>query len=233
MCRFVDHDIRPNPNEPIRLSSNMKSKFVQIRSPENSNSYNSQQQQYLTCSIGKCGYSSVLATHGIREGYGFFEIVLLRDCQIRVGWSRETKEFNVPLGFDKNSFSYASKGQFFVERRGKPYGESFGRVGDIIGCLIFLPKRLTEKQIRRSVEAYEVEGVKYQIIKEEDIEEVSQGSFMQFFVNGKDQGIAPHVDVNFGKYYPGVSLYMDAAVTFTFKDYRYPPSAIKEKLFSW
>lgn len=56
---------------------------------------------------------------------------------------------------------------------------------------------------------------------------IVQGSEIRFFKNGIDQGVAFR-NVYEGTYYPAVSLYMGANVTFNFgPKFKYPPTDLE------
>jgi hypothetical protein len=68
----------------------------------------------------------------------------------------------------------------------------------------------------------------YYVIPHREIAQVSKhkGSAVRFYKNGVDQGVA-FSDVWAGEYYPAVSLYKDARVTFNFgPDFKYPPPGL-------
>jgi Set1/Ash2 histone methyltransferase complex subunit ASH2 len=96
---------------------------------------------------------------------------------------------NSPVGFDKYSYSYRDvKGDIFHESKGFPYGEPF-KVGDIVGCLIHIPKKECLDCIETR-EPFEEDGKKYIYIKKEESTVVSKDSFICFYLNGKPQGKA-------------------------------------------
>ncbi|KXS16563.1 hypothetical protein M427DRAFT_133939 [Gonapodya prolifera JEL478] len=99
------------------------------------------------------GFRTVRATHGVKEGCWYFEIMVDRGggegktspeandgAHVRVGWSRREGAINAPVGYD--SYSYGIRdatGEKIHEAQTTAYGESF-QTGDVIGCLINLPR---------------------------------------------------------------------------------------------
>ena len=60
-------------------------------------------------------------------------------ANIRVGWSRERGDLDVPVGFDEHSYGYGgSLGRRFHRSLGRDYAIA-PAPGDVIGCLISLP----------------------------------------------------------------------------------------------
>jgi hypothetical protein len=68
-----------------------------------------------------------------------YEVELLTDCALSVGWSAAT---SLPSSFDVQSFGYHSDGVLVGHLDGaepEPYGPPFGRAGDIVGVFIDWP----------------------------------------------------------------------------------------------
>ena len=123
----------------------------------------------------------------------------------------------------------------FHRARGQPYGEVFG-AGDLIGMLIKttdvieksvfqldLPKTVPKKKKRACKRAAPIISAK---MHEPEEVEVMIGSEIEFFKNGKSQGVAFVNSVPPGTYYPAVSLYMGAKCTLNFgPTFTYPVTA--------
>jgi hypothetical protein len=128
-------DLLPNPNYSIKLNKTLKTK---IRFDETN-----------TCFIEKYGYTISMATHGYYEGCYFFEVLvnepLFSNGHCRVGFSREYSKLNVPVGFDKYSFSYSDvSGKKFHKSYGFDYGDSYV-FGDYIGIF----KNIFKKKVKK------------------------------------------------------------------------------------
>eukprot|EP00350_Pseudokeronopsis_sp_OXSARD2_P004227 CAMPEP_0170563892 /NCGR_PEP_ID=MMETSP0211-20121228/69626_1 /TAXON_ID=311385 /ORGANISM="Pseudokeronopsis sp., Strain OXSARD2" /LENGTH=102 /DNA_ID=CAMNT_0010882685 /DNA_START=305 /DNA_END=613 /DNA_ORIENTATION=- len=102
----------------------------------------------------------------------------------------------MPLGVTQKSYAYSSTGKIANDARVLHYqqNEKFGEKKDVIGALIYLkpPKPMF-----------------LQSKPNEGDQEVSDGSFIEFFKNGVKQEHL-FMDILEGKYHAGVSLYMNA-----------------------
>ncbi|KAJ3329713.1 hypothetical protein HDU93_000814 [Gonapodya sp. JEL0774] len=99
------------------------------------------------------GFRTVRATHGVKEGCWYFEIYVDKGggegrtstetndgAHVRVGWSRREGAINAPVGYDSYSYSYRDvTGEKIHEAQTTPFAEPF-TTGDVIGCLINLPR---------------------------------------------------------------------------------------------
>ncbi|KAM7542570.1 hypothetical protein Aperf_G00000012881 [Anoplocephala perfoliata] len=97
-----------------------------------------------TVVTGEKGYSMIRATHSVHTGAWYFEATITEQPEgsaTRIGWSQIMATLQAPCGFDKFSYSWRSrKGTVFHNSRGKHYAEEGYSKGDVIGCLIHLPK---------------------------------------------------------------------------------------------
>jgi Set1/Ash2 histone methyltransferase complex subunit ASH2 len=166
------------------------------------------------------GYRTCAASHGVRRGAFYYEIVIAHlgeSGHARVGWKSKKGEANAPVGYDKFGYGYRDVGGEKVhEATLAPYGEPF-KEGDVIGCYIF------------------VEEMKKVDLKKEEIEADSasaNASFVAFARNGVFQGKA-YVGLNDddGAYFPAGSLFTapdvePAKLVFNFgPDFQHPPDA--------
>eukprot|EP00736_Rhodelphis_marinus_P007370 Rmarinus@m.79 len=179
---------------------------------------------------GNKGYRAGRATHSVTEGTWFYEVEVLPPTDVsagvfdwksyeangcratekkhpmtRIGWTGSQMDYQTPVGYRYNSYSYRGRsyqdagtsGTVFHEGRGRPYGKPYG-VGDVIGVLIYLPPAPDET-------------------------ETIPGSQISFFWNGVPQGVAFR-NLPRDRYFPAVSLYMGARVRADFgPTFRYPP----------
>ena len=175
----------------------------------------------LECT-GEKGYRSVLASHPMIEGTYYFEVEILEpirplpfkdiSAHVRIGIGTKKVDLETPIGFDKFGYSYRdSDGAVFFNGISKKYGSSYGP-GDIIGVFINLmplkPPNLLERKHKDAGEICQV---------------VSNGSYIEFYVNGKSQGVA-FKDIYEGEYYAGAALYMHGRVRFNFgPKFKYSP----------
>jgi len=176
----------------------------------------------------------IKGTHCMESGAYYYEVKITKteaksknenlpsyakESHFRLGWCLEEADDKAPCGFDKLSYSYGSKtGCVYHKSEALPYGEAFGEIGDVIGCYIEIPKRTGPMKLKRTPSSYYDyrTGEKYKMLIEGLDEEVAEGSKIIFFKNGKYQGVA-FSNINFGAYYPAVSLYMNACVTVAFE----------------
>jgi hypothetical protein len=206
-----------NPRSPVLLNDDDKFPDIQLIGDKK-----------LSCSIRDVGYSLIRATHCVHDGSFYFEVKIENPIQdgghTRIGWARRPAKTSFPCGNDQFSYSYRDiGGDVFHDGFSKSYGGSY-KAGDVIGCYIHLPRydfTQTESEIERFVE----HGVECEWTQEKIPLVPLKGSFMKFYLNGKDQGIA-FADLIVGKYYPAISVYRGGYVTCEFVDFKYPPKNI-------
>lgn len=101
-------------------------------------------QDSQTSVTGEKGYSMTRATHSVHTGTWYYEATITdhpEGSATRIGWSQLMGNLQAPCGYDKFSYSWRSRlGTVFHNSRGKHYAESGYTKGDVIGCLIHLPK---------------------------------------------------------------------------------------------
>ncbi|CAM9234656.1 unnamed protein product, partial [Heterosigma akashiwo] len=118
-------------------------------------------------------------------------------AHLRLGWAQAQAPTQAPVGYDRWSYGYRDVAGAAVHRslRRDHYGQPYGP-GDIIGFLIYLPPKPKSDNPDGSA-------------SQSDAAEVAQlppqKSYIKFFKNGVDQGVA-YEDIPEGKYYPAVSL---------------------------
>lgn len=89
------------------------------------------------------GYRSVQATHGVHAGAWYFEVQVRHlgsSGAARIGWATAAAEQQGPVGGDRFGYAYRSLEGLKVHRGVRePYGAGWGE-GDVVGCLIHLPR---------------------------------------------------------------------------------------------
>ena len=176
----------------------------------------------------------VRANYGANKGSWFFETQIEdipEGAALRLGWSQELANIQTPLGYDSFGYSLRSrKGTKFHESRGLHYADSGFGLNDVIGCLIDLPQ--TETLLPQTFKDKPLVKFKSFLYFEEKDEITKalkaltplQNSGVSFWKNGSPLGLAFR-DINAGTYYPSVSLYKGASVSFNFgPKFKFPPS---------
>eukprot|EP00871_Galdieria_phlegrea_P000764 jgi/Galph1/1689/GphlegSOOS_G385.1 len=186
---------------------------------------------------GQKGYRSVRGSHGFYEGSWYFEVdILPGDGNVRIGWCTIEAEMEAPIGYDKYGYSIRDKtGDIFHEQRLVKYGESFG-ANDTIGCFLHLPDG--PPNAKEALEIFERKWIAWRLYfssprrpcwsQQERIKpvppelDIPKVGYMEFFKNGKSLGIAVQGVVS-TKWYPAVSLYMNAKLCCNFgPNFKYP-----------
>ncbi|XP_075457330.1 set1/Ash2 histone methyltransferase complex subunit ASH2 isoform X1 [Ascaphus truei] len=188
--------------------------------------------------LGEKGYSMVRASHGVREGAWYFEILvdeLPPDTAARLGWSQALGNLQAPLGYDKFSYSWRSKkGTKFHQSIGKHYSNAYGQ-GDTLGFYIKLPDETETAQALPDTykDKALIKFKSYLYFEEKDFVDKAEKSLKQtpgseiiFYRNGVSQGVA-YKDVYEGVYFPAISLYKCCTVSINFGPYfKYPPKDV-------
>ncbi|KAJ3322952.1 Set1/Ash2 histone methyltransferase complex subunit ASH2 [Boothiomyces sp. JEL0866] len=171
------------------------------------------------------GYRMAKASHGVWEGYWYYEVVLTSDAgNTRIGWSQISGDLQAPCGYDQFSYSFRNDpGALFHQSKSQPCDDSYlkgYKKGDVLGLAIYLPAYSLEKYniqvdpilLRRLWDPTRMQ--QYLPFKTNPIDKLPK-SKIEYFLNGKPLGIA-FTDLYLGKYHPTVSLYKGASVTVNF-----------------
>jgi hypothetical protein len=199
---------------------------------------------------GDRGFRSIRGIHGVATGDWYFEIEVLageppalpsheavvdRDAvrpHLRVGYGSCRAEVSFPVGWEMHGYAYRDKtGDKVHDCVPVAYGESWGHVGDVIGCRIRLPSALDARElslIRQCDDAwFDFKGMNmglgskpkmppreelyYTVDSAESAASSTEetGTLVEFFKNGISQGVAFRNLVP-AVYYPMISLYMGA-----------------------
>ncbi|VDD79195.1 unnamed protein product [Mesocestoides corti] len=101
-------------------------------------------QDSQTSLTGDKGYCMARATHSVHTGTWYYEATITDQPEgsaTRIGWSQLMGNLQAPCGYDKFGYSWRSRlGTVFHDSRGKHYADTGYSKGDVIGCLIELPK---------------------------------------------------------------------------------------------
>lgn len=176
---------------------------------------------------GEKGYSMIRATHGVRRGAWYFEVIVdeMVDVQAtRIGWSQMLGNLQAPCGYDKFSYSWRSrKGSKCHQSYVKTYSEPY-KQGDVLGFYISLPEPQDPHfLLPQTFKDKPLVKFKNHLYYEEkdSVSEAEKAlkpwtkSSIAFYLNGKNQGVA-FEDIFEGTYYPAISIYKGAKVTVNF-----------------
>ncbi|XP_011205244.2 set1/Ash2 histone methyltransferase complex subunit ASH2 isoform X4 [Bactrocera dorsalis] len=175
---------------------------------------------------GEKGYCMVRATHSVNRGRWYFEAVveeMPEGAATRLGWGQEYGNLQAPLGYDKFGYSWRSrKGTRFHESHGKHYSDAYAE-GDILGFLIDLPDETDTNYLPNTFKDRPLVKFKSHLYYEDKdkVQEtlkglkVLPGSKIEYFKNGKSQGVA-FTDIYGGSYYPTISIHKSATVAVNF-----------------
>ena len=198
---------------------------------------------------GTKGYRLSRGTHPVKSGGWYYEVeVEANQGHVRVGWAQGQADADLPCGCELWSYSYRDReGTAFTNARPRPYGQPY-TTGDVIGCYIELPEGLPIADVtkpkgrtkQKSIKAQTLSAacveeqqvvywgqMAYHVVTHKETHEVvpHKGSKIKFFKNGEDQGVAFHDVCHAAEgYYPAVSVFKNARVTYNFgPDFKYPP----------
>lgn len=159
------------------------------------------------------------------------------DGAVRVGWSTRRADAETPVGYNETSYGLRDRtGHFVHGSRLFEYGESF-TCGDVIGCRIHLPPSVS-KDVKAEIAEADKAWLTYRFVlylqgkEPPNTNAKLPGAFVEFFKNGKSQGIPlPFCGgdenavakrdvcndyVTAGSYYPTISLFRAGAVRINF-----------------
>nr|XP_036212895.1 set1/Ash2 histone methyltransferase complex subunit ASH2 isoform X7 [Bactrocera oleae] len=175
---------------------------------------------------GEKGYCMVRATHSVNRGRWYFEAVveeMPEGAATRLGWGQEYGNLQAPLGYDKFGYSWRSrKGTRFHESHGKHYSDAYAE-GDVLGFLIDLPDETDTNYLPNTFKDRPLVKFKSHLYYEDKDKvqetlkglQVLPGSKIEYFKNGKSQGVA-FTDIYGGSYYPTLSIHKSATVSVNF-----------------
>ncbi|VDK35592.1 unnamed protein product [Taenia asiatica] len=208
-------------------------------------------QDSQTSVTGEKGYSMTRATHSVHTGTWYYEATITdhpEGSATRIGWSQLMGNLQAPCGYDKFSYSWRSRlGTVFHNSRGKHYAESGYTKGDVIGCLIHLPKVASADMIPSTASVHALptgpvkhskSGIKSEFIRTKPLTEMPLINYLPetykdrivFYRNGECLGVA-FSDIYAGAYYPAISIYKSATVSVNFgPEFKYPPQELEDWL---
>ena len=97
------------------------------------------------------GYRMAKATHGVWNGNWYYEVKFEKSGSCRIGWSQISGDLQAPCGYDQFSYSFrSSPGSLFHCAREHPAPEAYKvgyQVGDVLGCVIYLPDVESELEV--------------------------------------------------------------------------------------
>lgn len=211
----LDFD-RPNPEGPLAISTAPTHTAQQLKI----------EGMHVSIGVGE-GYAMARTTHGFDSGSWYFEVSLPekmpKDGHVRLGLAQILAEAQAPVGYDEYSYAIRDRDGAFVHcGRATPYASAFGP-GDRVGVLLRLPSEApTDEQALKEWEAaYPPKHLGTYKVKQEILASPG-GSDIRFFLNGRDCGPALRA-IYKAKYYPSVSLYNGAIVSFNFgPEFQFP-----------
>ncbi|KAK3240421.1 hypothetical protein CYMTET_49739 [Cymbomonas tetramitiformis] len=186
--------------QPVQLSLKDKASQIQISTDR------------LTMKSEK-GYRTARATHGVREGFWYFETTVTRlgeSGHVRSGWSLAKADVEAPVGCDAYGYSYRDVEGVKVHKGiREEYGESFGE-GDVIGHYIYLPPTTSvARDPSQGLVTWSGDpnpGKQYKLAQTEDPLRTLESSWVAFSKNGRSQGVA-YRGLHEGEYLPSVSIF--------------------------
>uniref|UniRef100_A0A1I7XJ85 B30.2/SPRY domain-containing protein n=1 Tax=Heterorhabditis bacteriophora TaxID=37862 RepID=A0A1I7XJ85_HETBA len=197
---------------------------------------------------GSEGYCVARATHGVAKGTWYFEVNFVKqpkDSHIRIGWSQPLAVVQACVGYNKFSYGWRSlKGTKFHNATGKKYHFQGFKEGDVLGCLIHLPRDPVQPgpSTQYLPPSHKHSNLIIWVIKNcfifhdlplinfkhnyfyethDDVVDAMKtlhplpGSKIEFFHNGRPCGPA-FTDIYAGFYFPAVSVFQSATIRCNF-----------------
>ena len=185
------------------------------------------------------GYRMSRATHGVSNGCYYYEAIIggkkrpLHESSneeasdlatkrqkighIRIGWSTRSGDLQAPVGYDAFSYAIRDTGGSRIHkswREDKWGGKDFGP-GDVVGFAICLPEENTNK-LSTTVNSTNVDGTNTSTVSHTTKPESPTGSYIRFYINGKQIRDKAFDDITPGTYFPAVSCYSNSSVKMNF-----------------
>ncbi|EPR79299.1 SPRY domain protein [Spraguea lophii 42_110] len=172
------------------------------------------------CTVGflypsKAGvFKSCISTYSSLNGYLYFEVEIINVTNCRIGIVNNFYNKYAPVGYDNNGYSFGNDGYIF--NNGKRYNyRNFYKAKDIIGVFV----RINGGKI----------DIKENIVCETKVKSLRKGSFVKFFKNNEDLGIAfNNLEGEF--FTPIISMTLGTEVRFNFGPFFAYPENIEENL---
>lgn len=166
------------------------------------------------------GYRSCMATHGISYGTAYFEALISGNHtlgNVRMGLARLQAHLGGPVGMDKFGYGLTDSGHIVHDARKTPFWSNVLPSETIIGILVHLPKgiRPFEQYVEQTPFDHKGRKMLQCKLKMRKRNHIKAGSFIKFFINGQDAGVA-FKDLFDGTYFPMFSVYRGGCVQVNF-----------------
>ena len=114
---------------------------------------------------------------------------------VRLGWATRSLDYETPVGYFEGSYGLRCQtGEFVSGGRRRRYATNSIRVGDTVGCLIVLPKSVTENQ-QSKLKALDEKWLNYYYVAQKVGDKPTplniewEKAYCEWFKNGKSMGI--------------------------------------------